>query len=432
MLLDRDRLDYKISYANALALPSMLPVEQIFESRRLDDVAGAVRQCVASLAPDLPHLAGKRVALTAGSRGIKNIIVILKTLAVCLKEMGAVPFVVPAMGSHGGATAEGQIAVVREYGITEDSVGMPIVSSMETVRIGRLDDGTPVFCDRNAFEVDYFIPVGRVKPHPDFKAALESGLCKMLAIGLGKHEGAKTLHHRGFDWMARTIEETARVFVESGRVLFGLAILENAHSQTMKIEAIRTSELIEREKELLVEAKAALGKLHLAAIDILIVDVIGKEISGAGMDPNITGRPVTGRPGFSAPLIQNIAVLNLSEHSNGNAVGVGMADVVTLRLAEKIDFSSMYTNSITAAGLMGSKLPLVACDDLDAVLIAYCACHRVTPETAKVVHIKNTSSISRIEVSENLREEIESNPATRIVGGGEQLTFIDGVLQSRL
>jgi hypothetical protein len=423
--------DYRISCDRKLAFPSMLPVEQFFESRDVGPVEEAVRQSLADVSPFLPPLKGKRVALTAGSRGVKNIVTILGTLAAWLKERGAAPFVVPAMGSHGGATAEGQIAVLRGYGIVEDAIGMPVVSSMETVEIGRLDDGTPVFCDRNAFEADYLVPVGRIKPHPDFKAAVESGLCKMMAIGLGKHNGAKTLHRLGFERMSRTIEAAARVCIGSGRVPFGLAILENAYSRTMRMEAIPSDRIVDREKALLAEAKNAMPRLHFSAIDILIVDMAGKDISGAGMDPNITGRPVTGQPGFSAPPIQNIAVLDLSDHSNGNAVGIGMADVVTARLARKIDFGATYTNSITAAGLVGSRLPLVAKDDLDAVLVAYCACHRVTPETVRIVHIQNTSAISLVEASANMREEIESHPAMRVAGVPEPLEFVDGCLRSR-
>ncbi len=424
------RAEYKLGCDAALALPKMLTVEQSFEKRKVGDVPLAVRETFARLAPTLPDLAGKRVALTAGSRGVKNIVPILRTLAELFKEKGARPFVVPAMGSHGGATAAGQMRVLAEYGLTEDSVGVPFVASMEVALAGSTADGIPVYCDRAAFEADYLIPVGRVKPHPDFKAELESGLCKMLAIGLGKHEGAKTLHHQGFDRMSATIEQAARVLLASGKVLCGLAVLENGYSETMLIEAVRPELIVSREKELLALAKRALGGLRFDAIDILIVDVIGKEISGAGMDPNITGRPVTGQPGFTAPPIQNIAVLELSEHSHGNAVGVGMADVVTLRVAERIDFAATYTNSITAAGLLGSKLPLVARDDRDAILIAYSACHRVTPATVKIVHIKNTSAISIVEASENLREEIERNPALRVLSGPKPLEFEGGRLRS--
>ncbi len=423
MLESLSRLNYKLSCDPELQLPAMLTVEQTFEKKHLDDPAAGVRETFARLAPSLPPLSGKRIALTAGSRGIKNIVVILRALVAVLKEAGALPFIVPAMGSHGGATAEGQLAVLADYGITEESVGAPIVSSMDTELVGRLPDGLPVYCDKAAYAADYLVPVNRVKVHADFKAPVESGLCKMLAIGLGKHQGAKTLHHLGFSAMSQTFEAAAAVTLASGHVLFGLAILENGYSQTMRVEAVPVDGLIAREKELLLETKKAMAKLLLKGMDILIVDQIGKEISGAGMDPNVTGRPVTGNPGFDAPPIQVIAALDLSDHSNGNAIGMGMADVVTLRLAEKVDFSSTYTNSITATGLIGSRLPLVARDDRDAVLIAYCASHNVTPESVRVVHIKNTSALSVIEVSENMRSEVEANPTMRILSGPKRLEF---------
>lgn len=301
---------------------------------------------------------------------------------------------------------------------------MPIRSSMETREVARLKDGTSLYCDRLAFEADGIVICNKIKPHADFKGDYESGLVKMLTIGLAKHKGATALHVHGFDRFPTVLPSAARILLDKLTIVFGVAILENPFHELMTVEVIRPDEILSREKKLLIAAKQNIARLLLAEIDLLIIDEIGKNISGEGMDPNVTGRPGSGlKEGFEAPAIQKIVVLDITDVSHGNGVGLGMADITTLPCVNKIDFSAMYTNAVTATILDPAKIPVVMNNDREALALALRTCNRVTPETARIVRIKNTMNLNHILVSEAYLPEIEANESLTIKGSARSLEF---------
>ena len=402
--------------------PRMVEVEQNFPRKRVLDIEQTIRVGMAKI--DSVALAGKRIAITAGSREIAGIVEILREIGDLLQSWGAQPFIVPAMGSHGGATAAGQVQILEGVGITEESLGIPILSSMETMEVARLEDGTLLYCDRLAFEADGIVICNKIKPHADFKGDYESGLVKMLTIGLAKHKGATALHVHGFDRFHEVLPRGARLMLDKLPVIFGVAILENAFHELMAVEIIPLEKILAREKELLVEAKQNIARLLLPAIDLLIIDEIGKNISGEGMDPNVTGRPGSGlTEGFLAPKIQKIVVLDITDVSHGNGVGIGMADITTLPCVNKIDFNAMYTNAVTATILDPAKIPLVMNNDREALALALRTCNRVTPQSARIVRIKNTMNLNRILVSETCLPEVQANRDLSIVSSPKSLNF---------
>lgn len=398
-----EKIPYVFDASKLSGLPRMFEAKQCFATEKITDVTQTVNDRLDTL--PLPDLRGKRIALTGGSRGVANQALILRSAAAWLKRREAEPFVVPAMGSHGGASAEGQREVLAGYGITEDGVGVPVLSGMDTVELGATASGYVVHCDANAYAADYIMPIHRVKPHTGFKADIESGLCKMMVIGLGKHKGAASIHSQGVANFGTIIPEAAEVVLRTGKILAGIALVENAHEETMIIEAVQPANIIERDKALLVIAKKALPRICAASSDILVVEEIGKDISGTGMDPNVTGRAV--RPlDFGVCRNRRIVVLSLSPESHGNAAGIGLADVTTREAVGQIDFSAMYTNSITAGVLEISRLPIVANNDMDAIRIAICATPKTAPEQARIIHIKNTLELTRIRMSEAYLEDL--------------------------
>ena len=424
-----DRIDYHFC-ENDLALPRVFRARQNFPRRRLDDIPGTVRREMAKF--PLSELSGKRIALTAGSRGVANQALILKTVADVLKEQEALPFIVPGMGSHGGATPDGQRAVLADYGITEESIGVPILSAMEVVQLGVTASGFPVCCDKNAAGADFILPVHRVKPHTDFKADIESGLCKMMVIGLGKHQGATHIHSIGLGVFGSLIPEAARIFLDSGKVLGGVAAVENAYDETMIVEAIPGANIIEREKALLAKAKEAMPRFLVDAIDVLIIEEFGKDISGAGMDSNITARPVTSLPGFTACPIQRIALLSLTEHTYGSGIGLGVADVVTVHFMKQLDLAATYINALTSRGLEAVRIPMIANHDLDAVKIAVHCGLGVIPQRAKTVQIANTLQMSELVLSEPYLEQIRNDARFDILSEPYPMPFDNSGLLRRL
>ena len=423
-----DRIDANIEGGTEYPFPRMVPVDQHFDRPRVEDIEQTVRTEMDKLDP--AAFRGKRIAITAGSRGIAGLVEILANVVVRLRDWGAEPFIVPAMGSHGGATAEGQVRVLGGYGITEETVGAPILSSMETVEVARLDDGRPLYCDKNAYGADGIVVCNKVKPHADFKAEYESGLVKMMALGLGKHKGAAAIHTHGFGSFEQVLPEAGKALLQNLPVCFGVAILENALDDLMAVEVIPPERILEREKELLSLAKKSIARLLLPEIDVLVVDEIGKNISGEGMDPNVTGRPGSGLPGFDAPAIQKIVVLDVTPESHGNGVGIGMADITTLRCVNKLDLGAMYTNAITATIVDPAKIPLIMNNDREAIAVAFKTCNRITPQTARVVRIKNTLEVHRILVSEALVPGVEANPRMSLVGAPQPFKFnADGGLR---
>lgn len=404
-----------------LDFPRMLPVRQKFPRPVIRDAELALTQGLAAcLGRDLN---GCSVAVGVGSRGIAGQVESLRILVAWLTARGARPFIVPAMGSHGGATADGQEAVLAELGICEEAIGVPVRSSMDAVEVGRLDDGTALYCDRNAMAADGIIVCNKIKPHADFKGEHESGLVKMVAIGLGKHAGAAALHRHGFDHFSGLLPRACRRMLDAIPFRCGIAFLENAYDELMDIEVVPPAKLVERDRELLVRAKANIQGILVPEIDVLIVDEIGKNISGEGMDPNVTGRPGSGLPGFSGPAIRKIVVLDVTPQSRGNGVGIGMADITTRRVVEGLDLGKIYTNAVTAMILDPAKIPLVLADDRQAIAIAVRTCPRVNIASARIVRIKNTLNLSTIYVSESLRLEVEANPGTEVLGPDEPLAF---------
>jgi hypothetical protein len=416
------RVRFQIDGGFALAFPRMVSVEQRFPRPRVADVAATVREQLRAKV-DGAALRGKRVAVGLGSRGMDNLPRVARTVLDQLRAWGAAPFVVPAMGSHGGGTVEGQLAVLASYGLTEEALGVPILASMETVLLGRMPDGTPVHWDRHAFEADGVVVVNRVKPHADFKAEYESGLLKMLTFGLGKHHGAAALHRHGFDRVGELIPLVGRIVLEHVPVLFGVALVENAYDETMIAEVVRRDDLLAREPELLRVAKEHVARLRLPSIDVLVVDRIGKEISGEGMDPNVTGRPGSGLPGFDAPPIQKIVALGVTPKSFGNGVGIGVADVSTARCVESLDLGAMYTNAVTATILGPARLPVILNTDREAIAVALRTCNRVEPPRARVVRIGSTLEVHRYQVSEAFLPELQGRADLAVTSEPFELRF---------
>lgn len=409
-----------------IELPRMVPVEQRFAADAVGDLDAEIRTQVARYHKER-SLSGKRIAVAVGSRGVARLDEIVRTLVDELVQCGARPFLVPAMGSHGGATAEGQRDVLAGYGITQETVGVPVQSSMETVVVATLPDGTPVHFDATAAQADGVVVVNRVKPHTDFKAATESGLAKMLAIGLGKHRGASTLHTHGFPAFGTLIPAVAEAVLAAVPVEFGLATVENAYEQPARIELVPAASLLRREAELLTEAERGLPRFLLPAIDVLVVDELGKDISGAGMDPNITGRTAEDAPGFETIPIQRIVVLGLTRRTHGNASGLGVADMTTQRCLDQIDFGFYYTNALTSGVPGSAKLPMALGDDRQAITAALHTCRR-SAEAPRVVRIRNTLSLTRIEVSENCLDDMAAHPDITVLGEPSPWQFHDGFL----
>jgi len=399
-----------------MELPRLLLVRQNFPDRRIADIpAEAARQLAAAgLAARLRP--GARVAIGVGSRGIRNLAAIAGAVVRYWKEQGMTPFLFPAMGSHGGATAEGQADVLAHYGITEASMGCPIVSQLEVVSLGKTTDGIEAFMDREAYAADGVMLVNRVKWHTDFSGAIESGLFKMMAIGVGKLAGAQRYHaygHRlGLEYVIRTV---GRQTLRSGKILGGLAILEDAYHQTAKLDVMQAGAMEQREEENLALVKSWMAKLPMD-LDLLIVDEIGKNISGLGMDTKIINRTHRGEynPFPDAPRIERIFARNLSDLTYGNALGVGGADVVTDRLVNAIDPHNTWINALTASNPSGAHTPIHFPTDRECLEHLLPTAGRLEPGDVTIAWIRNTLELARLGLSENLRGEIAKRPLLEI------------------
>jgi Lactate racemase N-terminal domain len=384
-------------------LPPMVRLRQQFERPRVENIPSAVRGTLEKLNLARTIKPGQTVALTAGSRGIANIPIVLRAAVQHLKDLGAKPFLVPAMGSHGGATPEGQRQVIESYGITEAFVGAPIKSSMEVISLGDSDAGYPVVLDKHASEADHIAVVARVKPHTGFHGPIESGLCKMMMIGLGKHRGALNCHRilldEPYDKVVRSI---ARTMFAKGRIAFGLAVVENAYDETALVEAVLPADFMTREEALLVKARQWLPRLPYHEADLLIVDEIGKEISGSGMDTNVVGRKRAFRtkPPENQPTMRFIFVRGLSAHTHGNATGIGLADFTTTRLTKAMNYKATVINCLTSGYPDGANLPVHLDTDRDVVEAALKIIGNRPSEEARVMHIRNTLKLEDVEVSE--------------------------------
>jgi hypothetical protein len=409
-------------------LPGWALVRRSFDRTEIEDVPGAVGVALGGVRHLLP--AGARVCLAVGSRGIDRIADVVAAAVAALRAAGSEVFVVPAMGSHGGATAEGQLEVLASLGVTRDHIGCEIRSSMATVRLGEVD-GIPVFIDRIAAqEADAIVPINRVKPHTDFSGLVESGLLKMIAIGLGKQLGADTFHARGFHEFAELIPAVAAFTLARAPIPFGLALVENGYARLASVEAVPAAGMEARERELRDVADALLSRLPFDELDVLVIDRIGKDISGLGMDSNVVGRYYTGPTG-RPPTIQRIFVRDLTDATDGNAVGIGMADVVHRRAVDRMDAVATYMNCVTAKTPEGARIALTAVSDRQGLDIALACCLQVDPATARIARIRDTKHLEWFLASEPLladlrtRDDCDVQGAAAAIGFGADDSFID-------
>lgn len=405
-------------------IPRFVKVKQTFDSTHIP--AEQVEKTVYSILSE-DRIAqrirpGMRICLTCGSRGIDNIVQIIRAVASFCKERGAQPFAIPAMGSHGGATAEGQLEVLHSFGITEESIGCPILSSMETDHIGQTEEGHPVFIDRNAARSDGIIVINRIKPHTSFRGTFESGLMKMMAIGLGKQKGAEVCHAAGFPMMHHMVPLFGRAILKHAPILLGVGIIENAFDHTAHLEAIPAEEFESREPQLLKKAFSLMPGLGFESCDVLIVDEIGKNISGCGMDPNISG--VFATPGMTGGIqAQRRCILSLTEETHGNGYGMGAADAVSGRFYRELDLDKVYPNTITSTSLGFSKVPVIMDSDLNTIRLCIRTCNEKHPEGVRIIRIRNTLSLSEFEISEALIPQAEKMPTMEVLSQPYDLPF---------
>lgn len=396
-------------------MPKLIKIKQHFNNEKLENIDQAVKEQVKSVGLSIKPNA--KIAIAVGSRGIANLKVIVKAVVESIKEMGGDPFIVPAMGSHGGATAEGQIEVLASYGVTPEYTGAPIKSSMEVVELPGDGLENKVYMDKYAYEADGTIVINRIKVHTDFHGPTESGLMKMLVIGLGKHKQAIEIHRYGVYGLRELIPPTARQILKHGNIIMGLGVVENAYDETAIVKAMKPEVLEQEEIKLMEIARNNMPSLPVDKLDVLIVDKTGKDISGSGMDTNIIGRiKINTEKDPEKPRITNIVITDLTEASHGNAVGMGLADVMTKRFQSKIDFKATYENVITSTFLERGKMPIVADSDRHAIEIALKTCGPIAPQDARVIRIKDTLHLGEMYVSQAVLDEIQHLPNIEVIG----------------
>jgi len=400
----------------------MVKVYQKFDAPEVADVQAALWQELAKPGVGDAVKPGMKIAIAVGSRGVAEIPLIARVVVEDIKKRGGVPFVVPAMGSHGGATAEGQRDVLTNLGVTEESVGCPIVSCMDVVEVGKLDNGLAVLVDKKAYEADGIVIINRVKPHTAFRGPCESGLAKMLSIGLGKQIGADSCHSYGFGHMAEHVLEMAKIKLAKTNVLYGVATVENAYDRVAIIEAMPADKIIEADQRLVIQAKPMMPRIMFDPLDVLVVDQIGKEISGDGMDPNISGR-------FPTPFadggvkVNKVVIRDLTEATHGNSSGMGVADFITRKLFDKIDFDYVYANCLTNTITEPAKVPVVMANDREALLAAVKTSNARDFSKIRIVRIKDTLHMGEILISETLLPEALANPNVEVRSEPMEMEF---------
>ncbi len=385
-----------------MPLPKLIRVKQTFDTTRLQDAAGAVRSgLMLTLGSRIKP--GAKIAVTAGSRGIHNLIPMTRAAVDAIKALGGQPFIVPAMGSHGGATDAGQKQLLADLGISEQSMGCAVESSMEVVEVGRTPSGVPVYLDRNAYQADGIVAINRVKLHTIFRGDVESGLCKILAVGLGKHRGAQQIHRIG---LVSVVVESARVILENAKVLAGVAILENSRDETMEVHVVPAERFESTDAALLKRAWKILPRVPFDPLDVLVVDEMGKNLSGTGMDTNVIGigSRVGGKMTMGSPFVSAIVCLGLTPETHGNANGIGLADITTQRLVDGIDYKATYTNVLTTRLWAAGRLPLIMDTDRQAIEAAI---GEAAPDEVRLVRIKNTLHLEELDISPALLPEAE-------------------------
>lgn len=418
----------RFKYLDAdVPLPRFTRIRQRLDAPWVDAEA-ALRRELEQIGPAGVVAPGERIAVAVGSRGIAGLLALVATLIAQVRAWGGRPYIVPAMGSHGGGTAQGQLELLASLGITPEKIGAPVEPSMEVEEIGRDDEGFPVYFSRAALQADGIIVLNRVKVHTDYHGEYESGMIKMLVIGLGKRRGAETIHKRGIRGLREGIPAAARVILQRVPVRLGVATVENAYEDVACVRAILPRDLFEEEKRLLARCRTLLPRLPFACADVLVVDEVGKEISGTGMDPNVIGRlMITGEKEFDRPFIRRIVVLNLTSASHGNCTGLGLADFITERVYRKIDLTAFYVNTLTGAMVERGKIPMIMPTDEEAIKAAARTSWDVAPGRERIARIRNTLTIYELEVSETLLPDILSAGGSggdiEVVGDWHDLRF---------
>ena len=403
---------------------NMFHIEQIFDKNRLDNIPKVITREFKRIDLIQRIKPGMQIGITVGSRGIKNITLIIKSIIQEVKQRGGIPFILPAMGSHGNANTEGQKKILESYGITEESTGVPIKATMEVVKLAILKNGLPVYFNKYAFQADGVIVVNRVKVHTVFKAKIESGLHKMLAVGLGNHKGASFVHSLGPENISRYVEEFGQLILKKAPILCGVGILENAYDETKKIVAASPEDFLKVDQELLKECKDIMPTLPIKDIDVLIVQEMGKDISGAGIDTNIVGGVKAYVKGeYNPPKINKMVILDLTTPSHGNAIGMSIADIVTKRLYDKIDFEATYKNVITCGYLDRAKTPVVLKTDKEAIEVALNTIFKLPRTEPRVIFMRNTLTVNNLLVSKSIYDEIKERKDIIIKEFGKKLTF---------
>lgn len=405
-----------------IPIPQVVRIRQKFDGTKLEQPELVLAQELQKPGAIDQIKPGQQVAVAVGSRGVANIALFTKTTIDAIKAAGGHPFIVPCMGSHGGATDEGQREVLHHLGVTEEAMGAEIRSSMEVIQIDQLPNGLPVYVDKYASEADAIVVINRVKPHTAFRGRIESGIMKMIAIGLGKQKGAEACHQLGFKYMAENVPAMANIMLQKLPIIFGVALVENAFDETCIVEVLPAAQIEEREMVLLETAKARLPKILFDQLDVLVIDYIGKNISGDGMDPNITGRYPTPYA-HGGPDVSKMVVLDLTEETQGNANGVGTADFTTQRLIDKMDKPATFVNGLTSTVCAPTKVSTYLDNDLYAIKAAVKTCNILDYTKCRLVRIQDTLHLGEIEISVNLLEEAKLHPDIEILTEPYDLPF---------
>lgn len=423
--IDFPEMDFFVQGIDEVTIPKMVRIREKYEDDKIDDVKAHLINEMDNLEIDRMSLKGKKIAITVGSRGIPSLPVLVRTMCDKLKEWGAEPFIIPAMGSHGGGTVEGNVQILTDYGITEDAMGVPIKASMDVVQVGAINDGahTPIYCDKNAAEADGIVLFNKVKPHTDFKGYVESGMCKMIAIGIAKHFGCSWFHRQGFDTFGERIPMVAAEFLKNMNVIMGVGVVQNAFDEISEIKAYPKDKIIEGDHELLQIAKRRLPRMKFDNIDVLIIDQIGKNISGEGADPNVTGRGCM--PGFEDDFhCKKMFVRKLTPPSHGNACGLCYADVTTRQCLQSVDWESTWINFSTNMMLSAGKIPVYQNTDYEALRLAIRTCTKLSDYSqARIARIRDTLSLSEVEVSEALLPDVMGRNDVEILSEPYELEF---------
>ncbi|MCI1931558.1 MAG: nickel-dependent lactate racemase [Clostridia bacterium] len=429
--IDFPEMNFPVQGIEDVPMPKMVRIKEKYEDDKIDDVRAHIESEMDNLEIDKAALKGKSIAITVGSRGIPSLPVLVKSICDKLKEWGAKPFIIPAMGSHGGGTAEGNLEVINGYGITEEAMEVPIKASMDVVLVGQMEDSahTPIYCDKYAAEADGIVLFNKVKPHTDFKGYNESGICKMIAIGIAKHTGCSWFHKQGFDTFGERIPIVAKEFLQKMNVIMGIGVVQNAYDEISEIKAFPKDKIMEGDHELLQIAKRRLPRMKFDNIDVLIIDKIGKNISGEGADPNVTGRGFM--PYFKDDFhCKKLFIRGLTEQSHHNACGLGLADITTRRCLNSCDWASTWINLSTNTMIDGGKIPVYQNNDFEALRLAIRTCTKIDYSKARVARIHDTLSLSELEISESLIPDVMNRDDVEIVSEPYDLQFDkDGYLE---